>query len=154
MKALKIVAIAASVLAVLGFAGYHAYLYSLGLYASAPVYETRFATVAEALGDPINRGAIDSHSLGSLLRTASVQKVHHNQVPGFQLRISTISHVLQESLLGRPPKKRDNSFHGNLLPGVSFQNSLHTSRKVIPTFYFKPSQTRDLRSVAESRTVI
>ena len=40
MKALKIVAIAATVLAVLGLGGYHAFLYSLGLYATDPVYQT------------------------------------------------------------------------------------------------------------------
>ena len=40
MKALKIVAAAAALLAAVGYAGYHAYLYSLGLYASDPVYET------------------------------------------------------------------------------------------------------------------
>jgi YHS domain-containing protein len=40
MKALKIVAGVTALLAVLGFAGYHAHLYSLGLYATAPVYQT------------------------------------------------------------------------------------------------------------------
>ena len=40
MKAFKIVLVATAVLAALGFGGYHAWLYSLGLYASAPVYQT------------------------------------------------------------------------------------------------------------------
>ena len=40
MKAVKIALVVATVLAALGYAGYHAYLYSLGLYASDPVYET------------------------------------------------------------------------------------------------------------------
>jgi YHS domain-containing protein len=37
---LKKILIVVAVLAVLGFAGWHAYLYSLGLYATAPVYQT------------------------------------------------------------------------------------------------------------------
>ena len=41
MKKLKIIFAALAVLAVLGFAGYHAFLYSLGIYASDPVYQTR-----------------------------------------------------------------------------------------------------------------
>ena len=40
MKALKIVAASAALLAAVGFAGYHAHLYSLGLYATDPVYAT------------------------------------------------------------------------------------------------------------------
>jgi len=48
MKLLKIAAGAAVGLAVLGFAGYHGYLYSLGLYATDPVYQT-------------SRGALDGY---------------------------------------------------------------------------------------------
>jgi YHS domain-containing protein len=40
MKIVKIVAAGLGVLAVLGFAGYHAFLYSLGIYATEPVYQT------------------------------------------------------------------------------------------------------------------
>lgn len=40
MKLLKITAFAVAGLAALGFAGYHGYRYSLGLYASEPVYQT------------------------------------------------------------------------------------------------------------------
>jgi YHS domain-containing protein len=40
MKALKVIAVVAVVLAALVFGGYHGYLYSLGLYATAPVYAT------------------------------------------------------------------------------------------------------------------
>lgn len=40
MRALKIVATVAALVGALGFAGYHGYLYSLGLYATAPVYAT------------------------------------------------------------------------------------------------------------------
>jgi YHS domain-containing protein len=42
MKILLAVAVA---LAIAGFAGYHGYLYSLGLYASDPVYETRAGAI-------------------------------------------------------------------------------------------------------------
>lgn len=45
---LKKILIAAAVLAVAGFAAYHGYLYSLGLYATAPVYQT-------------SRGALDGY---------------------------------------------------------------------------------------------
>jgi YHS domain-containing protein len=45
---LKKVLVAAVVLAALGLAGWHAHLYSLGLYATAPVYQTA-------------RGALDGH---------------------------------------------------------------------------------------------
>ena len=38
--AMKILLAVAAALAIVGFAGYHGYLYSLGLYASDPVYET------------------------------------------------------------------------------------------------------------------
>ena len=48
MKVLKIVAAGVVALGVLGFAGYHGYLYSLGLYATAPVYQT-------------SRGALDGY---------------------------------------------------------------------------------------------
>lgn len=47
-KKLKIALAAAATLAAVGFAGYHAFLWSLGLYATEPVYQTR-------------AGALDGH---------------------------------------------------------------------------------------------
>ena len=58
MKMLKIAVIAVAALTLLGFAGYHGYLYSLGLYATAPVYQT-------------SRGALDGHDPVAYFKTGA-----------------------------------------------------------------------------------